>query len=408
MACDTCKKTTFVQKSRNVALKQTFTNNLVTILSRHNISVAICSNQNDFIASIFSYKSSVYADTLHIKKPQSLTFNDGYIAITADGKSHISNGKQNDLFLQFSNLSSHTINETNPHDLKITADKQLYFLNTQYSSISTIGLFSEFKNVWKPSFISEYEPETRCFLNGFAFRDDVPRYATSLSQSNTKDGWNASLENSGVLIDIENDTILEGLCCPNSPRWYNDNLYFLDSGRGKLCRVDFNGDDSTLENASVVDVGNIPSFGRGLDFVGNLAFIGISPVRRTQDTERLPIVQSIAATEAKALDATQALEELKTSLSTPYSSDNEKVIADDTAKEVVAKNALSALLTEANRCGLWIVDINRGESMAYYQVDNIDGINDVKILPARAQISTTTTQRGQRNVYRTPKKNYNV
>lgn len=241
-------------------------------------------------------------------------------------------------------------------------------------------------------------------ISNFAFRDNKPKYLVETLINSGKQ-WDANLENSGVLIDIENGTMIEELCVPNSPRWYEGNLYFIDSGRGKLCRVElttWQDDKPSLIDAKVIDVANIPSFGRGLDFVGNLAFIGLSPVRRTKDTEKLPIVTALSDAEQSFMAASKLLEEQKTALPTPWSTEDKAAIASATEKLTIQQKEYKDLVTENNRCGLWVVDILRGEAMAYYQIDNVDGVNDVKILPSHAQISTTTTQRNQRNVYRTP------
>jgi uncharacterized protein (TIGR03032 family) len=78
-----------------------------------------------------------------------------------------------------------------------------------------------------------------------------------------------------VLIDLDtNAIVLRGLSMPHSPRWYQDQLWFLESGQGSLARVD-------LERGTWETVAQVPGFTRGLDFYGPLAFIGLSQVRES-------------------------------------------------------------------------------------------------------------------------------
>jgi uncharacterized protein (TIGR03032 family) len=59
------------------------------------------------------------------------------------------------------------------------------------------------------------------------------KYVTASSQSDVVDGWRDLRQNGGIIIDIEsNDIILvTGLSMPHSPRWYQDKLWLLNSGR---------------------------------------------------------------------------------------------------------------------------------------------------------------------------------
>jgi uncharacterized protein (TIGR03032 family) len=61
---------------------------------------------------------------------------------------------------------------------------------------------------------------------------------------------------------------------PHSPRWYDGKLWVLESGRGKLVTIDPKTGEKT-------DVASVPGFARGLDFIGPVAFIGLSQLRET-------------------------------------------------------------------------------------------------------------------------------
>jgi len=69
-----------------------------------------------------------------------------------------------------------------------------------------------------------------------------------------------------------NKILLRGLSMPHSPRWYQGKLWVLESGEGSLVQVD-------LENRTWRTVTQLPGFTRVIDFLGPLAFIGLSQVR---------------------------------------------------------------------------------------------------------------------------------
>ncbi len=59
---------------------------------------------------------------------------------------------------------------------------------------------------------------------------------------------------------------------PHSPRWHDNRLWMLESGKGALGYVD-------LERGVYEEVIRLPGFTRGLSFVGPFAFVGLSQVR---------------------------------------------------------------------------------------------------------------------------------
>jgi uncharacterized protein (TIGR03032 family) len=125
-----------------------------------------------------------------------------------------------------------------------------------------------FTPIWRPRFISAIAPEDRCHLNGLGLRDNRPWYATALGESDTRAGWRENKKDGGILIDIQADEIIaRGLSMPHSPRWYNGRLWVLNSGFGSFGTID-------LATGKYIEVARLPGFTRGLDFFGNLAFIG--------------------------------------------------------------------------------------------------------------------------------------
>ncbi len=169
------------------------------------------------------------------------------------------------------------------HEMAWDGDGELWFINTLFSCLCTLDSKSSFVPRWRPSFVSHYAPEDRCHLNGLAMRDGKPRYVTSLGDANTPGGWRANKRDGGLLIDLEGERILcRGLSMPHSPRWYDEKLWVLESGRGALVKVD-------PETGERTDVGRVPGFARGMDFMGPLAFIGLSQLRESNPFTDIPI-----------------------------------------------------------------------------------------------------------------------
>jgi Domain of unknown function (DUF4915) len=97
-----------------------------------------------------------------------------------------------------------------------------------------------------------------------------PQKTRIVAASQKKDG--------GVLLDVAHDEILaQGLSMPHSPRWYAGKLWVLNSGQGSQ------GGLGVVDPATgkYEEVASLPGFTRGLDFVGPLAFVGLSQVRES-------------------------------------------------------------------------------------------------------------------------------
>lgn len=178
----------------------------------------------------------------------------------------------------------HFTGDVDIHEMEC-CNEELYFVNTKFSCLCVKDPQLSFKPVWKPPFISLLQPLDKCHLNGFCSRDNQPRYVTALGHSDEPLGWRADKANGGILIDIEsNEVLAEGLCMPHSPRWHQGRLWLLESGKGSLAYYDF-------AQRTVVEVATLPGFTRGLDFVGDLAFIGLSKVRESATFSGLPITK---------------------------------------------------------------------------------------------------------------------
>jgi uncharacterized protein (TIGR03032 family) len=174
------------------------------------------------------------------------------------------------------------------HEMAWDKHGELWFVNTLFSCLCTLDAKSSFVPRWRPKFVSHYAPEDRCHLNGLGMRDGKPRYLTALGDTNTPQGWRANKRDGGLLIDmLTNEVITRGLSMPHSPRWYDGRLWVLESGRGALVTVDPKTGERT-------DVARVPGFCRGMDFLGPVAFIGLSQLRETNAFTDIEITEANA------------------------------------------------------------------------------------------------------------------
>jgi uncharacterized protein (TIGR03032 family) len=178
----------------------------------------------------------------------------------------------------------HVTGDIDGHELAYGPDHELWVVNTRFSCLCTLEADYSFHPRWRPPFVSALAPEDRCHLNGLGMVDGRPTYVTALGSTDAGGGWRPHKATGGVLMDVESSEILlQGLSMPHSPRWYQGQLWFLESGQGTLARVDL-----TRERWETVAA--LPGFTRGLDFAGSLAFVGLSQVRESAVFSGIPLV----------------------------------------------------------------------------------------------------------------------
>lgn len=164
------------------------------------------------------------------------------------------------------------------HDVHFDADGNLLAVNTLFSCIMKVDDLHNFTPVWKPEFIDKIAPEDRCHLNGLAMENGRPRYVTAFNQGNTPNSWRENITTTGIVIDVETNRILaDGLAMPHSPTIINGELYVLMSATGELVRID----RETGQKETVVSMGG---FVRGMSFVDDYLFIGVSKIREKSKT----------------------------------------------------------------------------------------------------------------------------
>jgi uncharacterized protein (TIGR03032 family) len=86
------------------------------------------------------------------------------------------------------------------------------------------------------------------------------------------------------------EVIARGLSMPHSPRWYGGRLWVCESGAGTLGYVEPN-------TGKYRPIAETPGFTRGLDFAGNVAFVGLSQVRESAVFSGIPITERLSEDE---------------------------------------------------------------------------------------------------------------
>ena len=70
-------------------------------------------------------------------------------------------------------------------------------------------------------------------------RDGSPAFVTVMARTDEPGGWRKGRNDSGAVLDVASgEAVTTGLAMPHSPRWHDGNLFVLNSGMGRLERVD--------------------------------------------------------------------------------------------------------------------------------------------------------------------------
>ncbi|WDE05964.1 TIGR03032 family protein [Thalassomonas viridans] len=184
----------------------------------------------------------------------------------------------------FITRSAHYSGMINIHDID-WGDEGLWVVNSSFSCLCTVEPDYSFVPRWKPHFISELVPEDRCHLNGMTLKDGKPAYVTTFSKFDSAGKWRKGAKFDGTLMSVaDNAVLVDGLAMPHSPRWYNDRVYFCNSGLGQICSYQ---PDSKITQT----LAEVPGFTRGMDFYGPIMFAGLSKVREADVTKPAPLAQ---------------------------------------------------------------------------------------------------------------------
>ena len=106
----------------------------------------------------------------------------------------------------------------------------------------------------------------------------MENHATAFNNGNTPQSWREKVTESGIIIDVETNTIVaEGLAMPHTPRIFNNELYVLLSATGELVKINTN-------NGTYEVIIQIDGFVRGMSLHKDYLFIGLSKLRKNSST----------------------------------------------------------------------------------------------------------------------------
>jgi len=205
-----------------------------------------------------------------------------------------------------------------------SGEPELWIVNTRFSCLATPDARYSFVPHWRPPFITQLAPQDRCHLNGLAMRDGSPAFVSVMAATDEPGGWRKERNESGAVLDVASgEAVTTGLSMPHSPRWHDGHLFVLNSGFGRLERVD-------VETGHRESIATVPGYARGLAFQGDLAFVGLSRIRETSTFGGAPI----------------------------------------------------AAYHDQLKCGVGVIELSTGNTVATLQFDNgVEEIFDVQILP---------------------------
>lgn len=321
------------------AAKYTISGGFATLLNSLNISVAVTSYQSGRLYLLSQNpRGGLNVDEQIHKQAMGLSFDGKTLTLaTLANIYRMENVLKADQVMDeiFSHCyvprTAHFTGALDAHDVGVTSQGDILFVNTRYNCIASLSNTHSFKPVWKPKFISKIVSEDRCHLNGMAMQDREARYVTAVSKSDTIDGWRDRRGNGGIVMDVAaNKIICEGLSMPHSPRIWGDKLWVLNSGTGELGWI-----EPAKKNAKGIfnPLCFCSGFVRGLSFHGNYAFVGLSKPRYER-FEGLELNSKLAESDSE-----------------PW-------------------------------CGVQVIDLNTGACVQWFRIDGeIGELYDVAVLP---------------------------
>ncbi len=316
-------------------LRSVFTSNFPGILNQLNISLAVSTYQAGKVILVRADGEQLNTHFRTFHKPmgiaadqQRLTIGGAntvwyYRNVPAVAPKLEPNGRHDAAYLP---RRIHVTGDIDIHEMAYDEQGELWLVNTKFGALCTVDPDHSFNPRWRPHFLSGLAAEDRCHLNGLGMVDGRPKYVTALGETDTAGGWRANKKNGGILMDVTtNQILLRGLSMPHSPRVYGGHLWLLESGDGGVAIVD-------LDEGSWRNIIKLPGFTRGIDFVGPLAFIGLSQVRESAVFSGIPLVERL----------------------------------------------------DERTCGVWVVNLQTAETVAFLRFEEgVQEIFAVSVLPAR-------------------------
>ncbi len=173
-------------------------------------------------------------------------------------------------------------------DLALLDDGAPVLASHRFSCLATLADGLSFRPLWLPRWVSALAPDERSPLSGVVVRDGAPAFVTLLGCEDEAGAWRRNRAAGGAIVDVASDEVVaNGLAMPFSPRWHEGRLWFTQAGTGELCVVD--------DDDAVTPVIGLPTFLRGLAFVGPYAVVAGSGSRSLDLVDGLPIGDRLAA-----------------------------------------------------------------------------------------------------------------
>jgi uncharacterized protein (TIGR03032 family) len=177
------------------------------------------------------------------------------------------------------------------HDIRVNSTGDIFFVSALFNSVCKPSMTKSLEPIWTPKWITKVKTkdgtslppcEDRCHLNGMCLVNDAPKYVTVACRKDHHHGWREQI-NEGCVVDITNDEIVcSGLCNPHSPKWYQGKLWILETGTGHFGYID-------IKEKKFIPCKFLPSFLRGLDFIGDYAIIAGSFDRHDYAFKDIPL-----------------------------------------------------------------------------------------------------------------------
>jgi uncharacterized protein (TIGR03032 family) len=276
------------------------TDNLAALLRQLNVSLLVTTYQANKLLVVRAAEAGLSTLVRTLERPMGLAVDGSRMALgtrnqvwflrnAPDIAPRIDPAGQHDAC--YLPRSCHVTGDIGVHELAWAGD-ELWVVNTRFSCLCTLDPDYSFVPRWQPPFVTALAAEDRCHLNGLAMGPCgtavpavVPKYATALGETDTRDGWRPNKPRGGCLIDIPSgEMVARGLSMPHSPRWHDGRLWLLESGTGQLALID-------LASGRREAVTELPGFARGLAFAGPYAFVGLSKIRPTSAMDGVPLAQ---------------------------------------------------------------------------------------------------------------------
>ena len=262
-------------------IKINFSGGLANFLSQNNMSIAFTSYQSGRLYLLgrspdgkLSLHEALYPKAMGVVADQQRIFlgtlNNIVRMENALGPDQLANEVYDKLYVPRNSLTTGNIDL---HEMGLTSDGRIIFINTKFSCLCEPSMIHSFKPIWKPTFISQLVAEDRCHLNGLAMSEGKAKYVSAVCRSDVVDGWRDRRHDGGVIIDVDSDEIVaENLSMPHSPRVYDGKLWVLNSGTGEIGIIN-------RKKKSFEPVLFAPGFLRGLAFHNGHAIATLSKPR---------------------------------------------------------------------------------------------------------------------------------